>query len=678
VFQRITYHIVLIIGLLLSLQTTYAQGGLGRLGDRFSRGGGGSGGGSDSLERRNKFEDSITIRFRYLDSTRYLMMDTTISDFNTRFPVPSTYHFLGNVGTAARPILFAPNQRVGFDPGFHAFDIYKWTIDRARFFTTSRPYTELGYVLGSQTHQTIEILHTQNFKPYWNVSLQYRLINSPGFFNNQRTNHNNYLFTSWYEAPNKRYNNYLVLVGNSLEAAENGGIRNDTNYLSDPQYDERLSVPTKIGFSGSNQFTRNPFGIELITGNSYKEFTAMMRQQYDLGRKDSIVTDSTVIPLFYPRVRFEHTLKYSSNKYRFQDLQTDSAFYKDYYNLDIPPGFQKDERDTLIISDTWKEISNDFSIYTFPDARNLQQFLKLGAELQLLNGRVKGGRETFANVIAHAEYRNRTRNQKWDMLAFGRLHGSGYNVGDYQAYISLQRLISQQIGSVQVGFENSSRSPSFIQDQRSNFYLDPAAISLNKENTTHLFAKVFNPALRLQLGADYYLIGNYLYYKNFFQIAQENNLFNVLRISALKTFKLSRRLNWYAEAYVQKKAGEANLNIPLLLMRHRIAFEGNFFKNLYLSTGLDIRYHTPFRGDHYSPVIGQFTYQDTVTIRNRPDIHAFFNFRIRSFKAYVRAENLNTLDFDGGFSFKRHNFAAPDYPYPGLVLRFGIFWSFVN
>ncbi|HYH15768.1 MAG TPA: putative porin, partial [Flavisolibacter sp.] len=108
------------------------------------------------------------------------------------------------------------------------------------------------------------------------------------------------------------------------------------------------------------------------------------------------------------------------------------------------------------------------------------------------------------------------------------------------------------------------------------------------------------------------------------------------------------------------------------------AFEGNFFRNLFLSTGLDIRYHTPYKQDHYFPLIGQFAYQDTTTIRNRPDIHAFFNFRIRSFQAYVRAENLNTLDYNNDFTFTRHNFAAPDYPYPGLVIRLGIFWSFVN
>lgn len=675
-FKR-TYQVLVTVILLLCVHTVQAQI-LRDIGNRIPRGGGGSRG-TDSLERRNKNEDSITISFRYLDSARNYQFDSSISDFYKRFPVPYTHHFLGNVGTATRSILFSPNMRAGFDPGFHAFDVYKWSLDRVRFFNTTRPYTELGYILGSQTHQTIEVQHTQNFKPYWNIGLQYRLINSPGFFRNQRTNHNNYLFTSWYQSPSKRYNNYLVLLGNKLQAGENGGIRNDANYLDSNIFAERLSIPTKIG-SQNTGFTRNPFGRELSTGNEQREFTAMLRQQYDLGQKDSIVTDTTVIPLFYPRIRFEHTLQYGTRNYIFQDYAADSASYWNNYRFVIDTGnVHNANGDTLVLNDHWKVFSNDFSIYTFPDAKNLQQFLKLGAELQLWNGRVKDGRRvTFPNVIAHGEYRNRTRNQKWDMLAFGRLHASGYNAGDYQAYVSLQRLLSSRLGSLQVGFENSSRSPAFSQDERSSFYLDVDK-SINKENVSHIFGAIINPKLKLRLGADYYLVGNYIYYSDFYRVGQESGLFNLLRLSAQKTFRLSRHLNWYAEAYLQQKTGNVNLNVPLVLTRNRLAFEGNFFRNLHLSTGVEMRYHTPYKADHYTPFISQFSYQDTVTIKNRPDFHAFFNFRIRSFQAYIRAENLNTLNYSNeGVSFTRHNFAAPDYPYPGLVLRFGIFWSFVN
>ncbi|MEO5908109.1 MAG: putative porin, partial [Ginsengibacter sp.] len=102
------------------------------------------------------------------------------------------------------------------------------------------------------------------------------------------------------------------------------------------------------------------------------------------------------------------------------------------------------------------------------------------------------------------------------------------------------------------------------------------------------------------------------------------------------------------------------------------------FKNLNLSTGIDVKYNTPYKADNYSPVMGKFFPQDSVTINNLPKISAFFNFRIKSFTAFIKAENLNTVDVRQGFGFTNNNFAEPLYPTPGLVIRFGIKWGFVN
>ena len=674
---RTLYKSALVVMLLLMTAAVSGQGGLPGLGGRaLPRIGGGGSGGGDSLQRRDENADSITIVFNYLDSMRNTKFDSSIREYYDRFPIPYTYHFLGNPGTAARSILFRPEGHAGWDPGFHAYDVYRFTINGARFFNTTRPYTELGYTLGSQSQQFIDLIHTQNFKPYWNASVQYRLLTSPGYFKNQRTAHNNYRLTSWYQSPNKRYNNYVILLGNKQEAAENGGLRNDEDYLSNPQYDRRFTIPVKIG--NNVQFTNNPFGGSSnipFVGNRYGELNALLRQQYDFGRKDSIVTDSTVIPLFYPRVRFEHTVNYSKQEFEFRDERADSVYYATYYrDTTLTPGGS----DTLSLLDKWRQLSNDFSIYQFPDAKNLQQFIKVGVQYQWLSGALKGGTETFSNLMAHGEYRNRTRNQKWDMQALGQLWWAGFNAGDYHARVSLQRLLSTKLGSLQVGFENTNRSPSFVYDERSHFYLGESR-SLNKENRTHFFGRIVNPALKLQLGADYYLVGNYLYFESMYQPAQYSSLFNVLMVHASKTFRVARNLNWYSEASLQQKAGNAPVNIPLFFTRNRLAFEGNFYRNLHLSTGLELRYHTPYRMDNYSPALGQFTYQDSVRIDNRPDLSAYLHFRIRSFKAYARLENLNTMNVGpAGFGFDRHNFAAPDYPYPGLVFRLSIFWSFVN
>ncbi len=643
-------------------------GRLKQLGGKMS-----GGANTDSLKRRDKNEDSITVRFRYLDSTRTYMLDSSIADFARRFPIPATNIFLGNNGSASRSILFSPNLQPGWDPGFHSFDVYKWTLDKARFFNTTRPYSELNYMLATRAEQVIELIHTQNIKPNFNFAFQYRLINAPGFFKNQKSNHNNYLFTSRFESVNKRYNAYLILLGNKLQSGENGGIQQDS-FLRDPNLKDRFNINTKLG--GDSEFGTNFFSTDVGTGNRYSEFTVLLRQQYDFGKKDSIVTDSTVVPLFYPRLRFEHTIQYSQRKYGFSDYAVDSAYYKDYYDTTLNASV-----DTFHLRDQWKEMINDFSIYQFPDAKNLHQFFKVGAAIQNISLENAKDNKKFFNVFGHAEYRNRTRNQKWDMQANGKLYFTGLNAGDYQAHASLQRFVGKRMGYAQIGFENVNRTPSFIFDPRSHFYLLKTGNNFKKENTAHLFASLLQPALRLKLSGNYYLVTNYTYFINYYEPQQESTLFNMLQVALQKTVKIGKRWNWHTDVYFQKTIGSAKVNVPLIFTRNRIGYEGNLgFKNLDIAFGAELRYHTPYKADGYSPILGQFFYQDSIQINNSmPDIAGYLHFRIKSFKLYLRAENLNTAEVNGGgFGFTRNNFAAPGYPYPGLIIRLGVYWSFVN
>ncbi|HEX7844876.1 MAG TPA: putative porin [Chitinophagaceae bacterium] len=635
-------------------------------------GGLGGGGSSDSLQARNKLEDSITIRFRYLDSSGNYKLDSSISDFTKRFPVPGTNIHLGNTGTASRSLLFSPVFNAGWDPGFHVFDAYKWKLEKVRFFNTTRPYSELNYMLASRSEQIIEVMHTQNIKPDWNFAFQYRFINSPGYFKNQKTNHNNYLFTSKFQTKNRRYNAYLVALANLLKSTENGGMEDDKNYLDDPIYKDRFTIPTKIG--GDTQFETDFFNTRIGTGNKYNEFTFLLRQQFDLGKKDSLVTDSTVIPLFYPRLRFEHTIQYNRRKYLFEDFLADSAYYQDYYGQTL-----KASTDTFFLKDTWNELINDFSIYQFPDAKNLQQFIRLGAAVQNLSGTFANGSDKLYNVFGHAEYRNKTRNLKWDMIANGKLYFVGLNAGDFDVHASLQRFVSKKLGYLQVGFENAFRTPSFLYDSRSSFYLLPTNENFKKENNTHIYATISQPRSKLSLSGHYYLLTNYTYVTNYYELKQESSLFNVLQVALQKTINVGKRWILHTDIYFQKTIGDAPVNLPLIYTRNRFGYEGNFgFPNLDIAFGLEARYHTPYKADSYSPALGQFTYQDSITIDNLPQLDGYIHFRIRPFKLYFRAENLNTARMNGGFGFTNNNLTAPGYAMPGLVFRLGIWWSFVN
>lgn len=638
--------------------------------------GGFSGGsqGADSIAHRTGLEDSITIHFRYLDSSRFLQFDTAVKDFSQFYPLPWHHVDLGNMGTASRSLIFSPIMKAGWDAGFHAYDAYNFTAEETRFYNTTRPYTVLGYLLGSKLQQLIHIKHTQNITPNWNASFEYRLINSPGTFRNQSTNHNNYRFTSWFQSKNKRYQNFLMILGNKLQSGENGGIKDDANYLDSISFKDRYTIPTRLG--GSTLENRNFFSTSIATGSYNTNAVYMLRQQYDLGQKDSIVTDSTVIPLFYPRLRLEHTISYNTYHYRFIDNAADSVYYLTRYGIKLPTA-----KDTVFRRDLWHELFNDFSIYTFPDAKNPQQFLKLGASLQTLNGEFDSGlvKKSYYNFFLHGEYRNKTRNQKWDVEGTGSFYVNGLNAGDYSAYASLKRLISKQIGYLQLGFMNVNRMPSFNFDGQSDFYFKGNPTSLKKENITRLFASLDMPRQRLTLSGSYYLLGNYTYYTNYYHVEQATSLFNVLELMAQRETRLGRHFNWRTRIVLQKTAGNSPVQLPLLFTRNQVGYDGNLgFKNLLISMGVEVNYLAPYKADAYSPMVGHFFPQDAMTVHwKAPEINAYLHFRIRTFVAYLRVENLNTFSL-AKQGFLNNNLVAPNYPYPGMQIRLGINWGFVN
>jgi hypothetical protein len=664
-----SFYIIILLLALASM--SYGQSNIMR---RIPRPGTGAAGGKDSLQHRDAFADSITINFRFLDSSRMRGFDSSITDFTKKFPVPWTHFDLGNVGNPTHSMVFPELMKPGWDHGFHSYDVYNFNDYETRFYNTTRPYSELNYQLGSQLEQLIRFQHTQNIMPNWNAAFEYRLINSPGFFQNQNTNHNNYRFSSWYQSKDKRYQNFFVIVGNKLQSGDNGGIKNDQNYLDSIGFNTRSAIPTQLG--PNLAASRNFFSSDIATGTRYTNASYLLRQQYDIiGQKDSIVTDSSVIKLFYPRLRLEHTIDYRTYKYRFTDTSPDSVFYLKNYDITGGPTH-------YFIQDYWKELVNDFSIYQFPDAKNSQQFFKAGATLQNLTGSFDSGLVTqkYHNLFVHGEYRNKTRNKKWDIEAFGNFYLNGMNAGDYNAHIDLKRLISKKIGYLEIGFGNVNRTPSFTFNSQSSFYL-PSATSRNfkKENNTEIFGSVEIPKLQLKLTGHYTLLSNYSYYSGFLQPDQYSTVFNVLKLTGEKQFSLGKGWNWRTWVIVQKIAGSAPLNLPLLLTRNQIGYDGKLgFKNLLISFGLELRYYTPYKADVYSPLLGQFTYQDNQQVKLIfPETAGYLHFRIKSFTAYIRAENLNSLNISK-FKFTNNNFVSPDYPYPGLQIKMGIYWSFVN
>jgi hypothetical protein len=369
-------------------------------------------------------------------------------------------------------------------------------------------------------------------------------------------------------------------------------------------------------------------------------------------------------------LRAQHSFTYSTYNYFYRDNKADTAIYKNWYDTAVKIG-----ADSFYVKEKWSVMSNDITLLQFPDTKNPAQFISAGVKFENIKQESTKGSNNFYNFIIHGEYRNKTRNKLWDVLAKGEFYVNGLNTGDYSAYATIARHINNKLGDIRLFFKNVNRSPSFIFDKASGFNFNNPGRT-KKENIISFGADAGNRFINL--GFKNHIITNLAYFSDYYHTAQSAKAINLLQVYASKKIKLTKRWNLYADITFQQTDGGAPVKVPLLFTRTRLSYEGIFFKNLNLSTGLEARYFTPFEAYNYSPVMGQFTPQDTFKLKNLPDISAFFHFRIKSFSAFIRAENLNTVSFANGFGFTNNNFAAPHYPTQGFILRFGIRWGFVN
>ncbi len=628
-----------------------------------------AGGTGDSLQKRDQYADSITIFYKLYNSNTLQKNDSSINDFYTGFPLPYTFYNLGNTGTATNAYLFSPLWKAGFDAGFHQYEIYNYTLASTAFYQTTRPYTELVYLLGGKAEQLVELKHTQNKKKQLNFSFDYRFSNSPGNLKNQQANFSNMRITAHFQSKRKRYESFWVMLNNQTASSENGGLVNaarlDSLALNNP-----YELETRLGVSSAS--FRNPFNTNISTGSIYKDNTLLWKQSYDLGQKDSLVKDTITTYLFYPRLRFQNEIKYQQLEYLFQDGEPNAANYSAYFN------FPKTIESAIKFRDQWNILSNEFSLISYPQKNNSNQFVQVGAGLSNQAGSFLNRKEWSAqDSYGFGAYKNKTKNQVWDIDLYGQLYLVGYHAGDYIAKASLTSLLNKKGNYVQLAFNNVNRTPSTNAMGITDFPI-LGLTGIKKENHIQFIASTGNVKKAWKGSVTYQLINNYQYFSSGYQAAIYQGTIHYINAQLSNQFKLSKHWNWYNEMHVQLVDAESPIRVPSILTRQRIAFEGVFYKNLNMSTGLEFVYHTAFKVGDYMPMTGQFYLQNDFMLKNRPMVNVFYHMMIKRLKAYIRVENLHTLLPTSNILGNHYNFSARNYPGTGIWVRVGIWWHFIN
>jgi hypothetical protein len=173
------------------------------------------------------------------------------------------------------------------------------------------------------------------------------------------------------------------------------------------------------------------------------------------------------------------------------------------------------------------------------------------------------------------------------------------------------------------------------------------------------------------LKASYHLIDNFTYFDETSKPIQATETLNYIKVKAHKAISYKKFTLDNTVMYQQVSKGEAFFRVPEIVTRNSFYFSSYVFKGkpMYLQTGVTAKYFTSFRANAYNPLLSEFVLQNTTEIGNFPVIDFFANAQIRRTRIFLKVENLNA-SFTG-----RTYYAAPNYPYRDLTVRFGVVWN---
>ena len=664
-----------IIGVLLCLasQSLFAQVPIGS-GEQWGED-------LDSLRNAEELkEDSVIYNASYIRYTTLARMklgtytvqiDTSLRGFQYYNPQNNPYNpsiNTGSYGLPTRDLLFSPSKTIGFQTGFHSLERYLLHPDSIRYYRARSPFSELGFVTGDQVFRATV---AQNVTPNWSIGGEINFALAKGFYQNQRYNDSKAAVFSWYESENNRYNLLTNMVFNTLVATENGSVLNDTLFDIKGRQDSEAEL---VRLNGQR---------EERPRQTWKDYSFFLRQSFFIGRIDSINAGTQELQIL-PTQRVSHTLQLSSKKFKF------------YKNEDDANGAFPFTQDPAILtndSTRLKSISNEFG-YSFYLRGKSTSFIKNEVKLDLrLQNEIswfnaKEDKFSFQNTTLKAGIGYRFSDR---VNIVGDLNQivAGRNFGDYLYEANANFLLSNTVGRIILGGYIQNKSPEYLFEHVNYQYHKwpengDGAFNFDKTKINNLSFTYENTKLGFTGKAEYFLMNNYLYYKEVdnpdlteilmrkIEPAQIAGNINMLKISVGEKLTFGR-FHFDNYAVYQKSDYMNVLQTPELYTWHSFYYNNILVKVVNFNIGFDVRFNTPFVAPSYAINVSQF-YNDNADIEfsTYPVVDLWLTATLKRTNFFLRYDYANQGLLSNGYYTVRR------YPMADANLRFGLTWKFYD
>ena len=578
----------------------------------------------------------------------YKILDTNMNEteiFHPMYQKNVLFQDLGNIGTAGRSAIFSIHQPIGFNVMFNPYESYILLPQQARFYNTTKPFTELFYTQGSKELLFLKATHTQNISPRWNIGIDFQRISSEGFLLRQKTSHYNTQVTTNYHSKNKRYYLLAAFSWNKGTLQENGGITSDSAFEA---------------LSGSNKTVNvNLF----LSQNQYRNRSAWVKQYYRFGKSYNTMIGDDTLYHFEPKSQISYTIKAEETSHIFinsgdsNNILLPNHFFSTVANQtydSLHNGILENK-----ISYSWLNTTKELT-RTFISAGICHQAAVISQSTYVNN---------HQNLIAEVQFEKINKgNNTFSFFADGSAVLWGYNQNNHlikAGLIFTSKPLELTFSASQQVYTPDYSMLKFV----SNQFIWENKFDNSSSLSQHIVIKSNTLKNNFTLSVNHYLISKHSYLNQDLLPQQASVNANIIHIQLDKTLKVGKF--FFSHNLHYQKSNAKYIPVPSFGGMLRYYFQTNFYTSK-IQLGVDVFYNTAYYGMGWSPATRMFYLQEKSKIGNYPLINPFVSMQIKRAVLFGIYEHVNQNVINTGF------YNAPHHPISLQSFRMGIRWRFYN
>ena len=520
-----------------------------------------------------------------------------------------------NFGTPIIGWYWQPNQSTDLRIGDRILDFGTAQKFNNQSYHQKYPHTKIIYAQTYSEGQRLNFIHKRAYQ-YGSFELNYDRLVSEGFLWHEKNKYTNFKFQGEFKHPEIPYQSSLRLHTFKNESEWNGGVSDDSLFLSGAQSNWEL-LP--INWTNLESSIKH-IGLDWKHSYTFSEATKLA-YEINLSQDSLFYEGLQDDSLFYP-LRLDSTTSYRR------------AFSNVKHSLKWQQQVTDDKNAVLgIRQQTFK--------YNTSAIHKLTAFASLKSAFFKNEIYFEFGKELWDNYSLIANYTQQ--------LNFGRFHNQVK-----VAYEATQPSWMQLNGATPnwepfITCIVQSQEP--IVDQ----YIE-WDMSLNNQN--------------LKLTTSYHNIDGYTFFNE--------NAISVRSDKSVQVFQArlynhlnARKWHW-AGGTIYQNSSNSNLPLANLLLNQKVYWQGDLFKEATeTQLGLRALYRSAHPGMTYSPLLGDFYVNPLSQTDGSVRLDVFANFKIQTLKVYLAYENLNSL-------WQGEQYILKPYPMAKPTFRMSLIWNFYD